>query len=333
MMQAAEPVNLINENSITIEAACRLHLGLMEICAQEPNLFGGIGIMAEQPFTQIEGVVGTASKSQELDIVADAYWKSRIANLCERWKSICNETHLPLKQIVLKKSAPPHCGLGSGTQVACAVTAILERARGRIISSTEDLKSLTGRGARSCVGLQGFMEGGFIVDYGHCNATKRRSLRLDFPSDWQLLLVRVSTSVGDSGEAEQQMFNQCASHPNTNRERMLELIETEIVPAVQTQDWDRWDHSVGQYGYYAGKIFSECQGGIYRTPEIGRLVEMLAKLGCLGAAQSSWGPTVLIVAKDREHAMWLSDAIKIEFPNALLEWTSPQNNPARLLLK
>lgn len=289
--------------------------------------------MADNPSTRIEGVLGTTSKSHELTIVADPYWTSRIANICERWMSICNETHLPLDQIVLHKSAPPHCGLGSGTQVACAVTAILERARGRTISTTEQLKNLTGRGARSCVGLQGFMEGGFIVDYGHSKAMTRRSLRLDFPSDWQLLLVRVSNSVGDSGDAEQQMFNQCASHANPNRERMLDLIETEIVPAVQMQDWDRWDNSAGLYGHYAGQIFSECQGGIYRTPEIGRLVDLLTKLGCMGAAQSSWGPTVLIVAKDPEHATWLSGAIKVDFPGALLECTSPQNNPARLLVK
>jgi beta-RFAP synthase len=331
MKQASDPVKLINENSITIETACRLHLGLMEICHREPNQFGGIGIMAQQPTTRIEGLVGTTPFPQQLDIVADAYWKSRIATLCERWMSICKETVLPLKQIILHKSAPPHCGLGSGTQVACAVTALLESASSRTISTTEQLKNLTGRGARSCVGLQGFMEGGFIVDYGHSDTMSRRSLRLDFPSLWPLLLVRVSTSMGDSGDAEQQMFNQCASHSNPNRERMIELIETEIIPAVQTENWERWDQSVGQYGAYAGQIFSECQGGVFRTPEIGRLVDSLAKLGCLGAAQSSWGPTVLIAAKDPEHAMWLTNAIKTEFPDALIECTSPQNNPARLL--
>jgi beta-ribofuranosylaminobenzene 5'-phosphate synthase len=326
-------VNLIKENSITITTACRLHLGLMEICHQHANLFGGIGVMAESPSTCIEGVVGTVANSSELAIVADEYWKSRIANSCERWMSIRNEPHLPIKQILLHQTAPPHCGLGSGTQVACAVAAILERACDRTIPNTDQLKSLTGRGARSCVGLQGFMEGGFIVDFGHSQTMSRPSLRLTFPPEWRLLLVRVSTSIGDSGDAEQQMFHQCASHPNPNRQHMLDLIETEIVPAVQSHDWDRWDRSVGRYGYYAGSIFSKCQGGIYRTPEIGRLVDLLTKRGCLGAAQSSWGPTVLVVAKDEEHVTWLSDTIRGEFPNALLECTSPRNNPARVLRK
>ncbi len=177
------------------------------------------------------------------------------------------------------------------------------------------------------------MEGGFIVDFGHSQTMSRPSLRLTFPPEWRLLLVRVSTSIGDSGDAEQQMFHQCASHPNPNREHMLDLIESEIVPAVQSHDWDRWDRSVGRYGYYAGSIFSKCQGGIYRTPEIGRLVDLLTKRGCLGAAQSSWGPTVLVVAKDEEHVTWLSDTLRGEFPNASLECTSPQNNPARVLCK
>lgn len=333
MKQAAEPVNLIKENSITIATACRLHLGLMEICPQQTNLFGGIGLMAESPSTCIEGVVGALENPSELTIVADAYWKSRVFNSCERWMSIQNEPELPIKQIILHQAASPHCGLGSGTQVACAVTTILERARGRTIPDIDKLKVLTGRGARSCVGLQGFMEGGFIVDYGHSQAMSRPSLRMTFPPQWRLLLVRVSTSLGDSGDAEQSMFHQCASHPNPNRQRMLDLIESEISSAVQSHDWERWDRSVGRYGYYAGSIFSKCQGGIYRTPEISHLVDLLMHRGCSGAAQSSWGPTVLVVAKDDDHATWLINAIKKEFPDATIECTVPQNNPASVLLK
>lgn len=333
MKQAAEPVNLIKENSITIATPCRLHLGLMEICPQQANLFGGIGLMAESPSTCIEGVVGTVGNISELTIVADAYWKSRIFKSCERWASTLNERELPVKEIILHQAASPHCGLGSGTQVACAVAAILERARGRTIPNIDQLKVLTGRGARSCVGLQGFMDGGFIVDYGHSQAMSRPSLRMSFPQQWRLLLVRVSNSLGDSGDAEQQMFQQCASNPNPNRQHMLDLIESEIVPAVKSHDWERWDRSVGRYGHYAGSIFSKCQGGIYRTPEISRLVDLLMNRGCSGAAQSSWGPTVLVVAKDDDHATWLINTIKEEFPNAGIECTLPQNNPASVLLK
>ncbi|MCU0710609.1 MAG: hypothetical protein MUC43_01025 [Pirellula sp.] len=324
---------LINEKSITIETGCRLHLGLMEIATQEPNLFGGIGIMAAMPSTRIEGFPGLTSDVSELEVIADDYWTSRIHKLCDRWKAFRNEPKLPLQKIILHENAPPHCGLGSGTQVACAVTAILEYACGRTIANTEHLKSLTGRGARSCVGLQGFMEGGFIVDYGQSFQLERHSIRLDFPTDWQLLLVRVSTTAGDSGDAEQQMFHQCASHANPNRDRMLDLIETDIIPAVQSHDWQRWDLSVGQYGYYAGDIFSACQGGIYRTPDIGRLVDLFAKHGCFGAAQSSWGPTVLVVAKDHDHGRWLAEAVKRDFPHSQIESTSPINHAARLLLK
>lgn len=333
MKQAAEPVNLIKENSITITTACRLHLGLMEICSQQVNLFGGIGLMSESPSTRIEGVVGTVGSISELTIAAESYWKSRIFKSCERWMSTLNERDLPVKEIILHQAASPHCGLGSGTQVACAVAAILERARGRSISNIDQLKVLTGRGARSCVGLQGFMEGGFIVDYGHSQARSRPSLRMSFPTQWRLLLVRVSNSQGDSGDAEQQMFHQCASHPNPNRQHMLDLIESEIVPALHSHDWERWDRSVGRYGYHAGKIFLRCQGGIHRTPEISRLVDLLMHRGCAGAAQSSWGPTVLVVARDDDHATWLINVIKEEFPDATIECTVPQNNPASVLLK
>jgi len=330
MKQSDAPTNARDKESISIETGCRLHLGLMEICPSEPNVFGGIGVMAAQPATRIEGLIGPVAHANDVEILADTYWSRRIAILLERWCSIRNNSELPIRKLILSQSAPPHCGLGSGTQVACAVISLLEQASGRTISSTEELRNLTGRGVRSCVGLQGFMEGGLIVDYGGTEKTPRNSRRLSFPTEWQLLLVRVSSTLGDSGDAEQQMFNRCASIANPNRERMLDLIESEIVPAVQSHDWIRWDAAIGQYGFYAGQIFSLGQGGVYRTPAIGALVDECAQLGCFGAAQSSWGPTVLMVAKDSDHANWLTVSIKKRFDDAHVISTSPRNCAASL---
>lgn len=330
---AFESANPIYGMPISVETGSRLHLGLLEICPSQPNLFGGIGLMAASPVTRLEGItfpdsIDDAADQPELVIAADAYWTPRIEELCNRWLLVDKSSRLPLRQIELLQQTPAHCGLGSGTQVACAVVALLETAAGRKISNIEHLRHLTGRGARSCVGLQGFLEGGFIVDYGQVAQQANRTVRYPFPNDWRLLLIRASTEAGDSGSAEQKMFAECASVPNPNRSRMLELIESEIIPSVLTEDWDLWDRSVGLYGYYAGQVFARGQGGVYRTKEIGQLVDSLARVGCFGVAQSSWGPTVLAVARDDEHAKWLTTKVEEFFPNATAEVTTVQNGSA-----
>jgi beta-RFAP synthase len=332
---AIESVNPIYGESISVETGSRLHLGLLEICPSHPNLFGGIGLMTASPVTRLEGIpfadsIDVASDRSDVVIAADEYWKPRIEELCNRWLLIHESSRLPLRQVELLQKTPAHRGLGSGTQVACAVVALLEAAAGRQISKIEHLRHLTGRGARSHVGLQGFLEGGFIVDYGQKAEQTNRTVRYPFPNDWRLVLVRASTEAGDSGSAEQKMFAECASVPNPNRSRMLELIESEIIPSVLTEDWDLWDRSVGLYGYYAGQVFARGQGGVYRTKEIGQLVDTLARLGCLGGAQSSWGPTVLAVAKDAEHAKWLITKLQDFFPDATLEVTTVQNGSATI---
>ncbi|XZE20437.1 hypothetical protein SH449x_000309 [Pirellulaceae bacterium SH449] len=332
---AFESVNQVYGKSLSVETGSRLHLGLLEICPAQPNLFGGIGLMAASPVTRLEGItfpdsIAAAADPSDVVIVADDYWKPRIQELCKRWLLVHELGRVPLRQIVLLKQAPAHCGLGSGTQVACAVVALLEAAAGRGISNIEHLRHLTGRGARSCVGLQGFLEGGFIVDYGQDAQKANRTVRYPFPQDWRLILIRASTNAGDSGSAEQKMFAECASVPNPNRSRMLELIESEIVPSVLAEDWDLWDRSVGLYGYYAGQVFAAGQGGVYRTKEIGQVVDALARLGCFGVAQSSWGPTVLAVTKDAEHAKWLTTKVNEFFPHANTDVATVQNGLATI---
>jgi predicted sugar kinase len=365
----------------------RLHFGLSEICPSEPNCFAGVGLMIDHSVAEVEAIVASVNPSEQYDapervgIDANEYWKPRIESFLS-WDFAREQNHQNknapsrpvafLESISLHSTPSPHCGLGSGTQMACTLAVLLQAVKSldhdklrswpnkmsleEVLHSCQDklsadpkrslrnvLATLSHRGKRSNIGLQGFLEGGFIVDHGHeysgevnvgTNASTgtsiRRTDRYHFPSDWPVLLVHDHSSApGDSGDAEIQMFDRCSAVPNANRGVMLSLVSNEIVPAVLSKDWETFDRSIGQYGKLAGGVFASVQGGIYRTPQIASAVAAIQRLGIQGAVQSSWGPTVCCVTRDADHAAWCVAQLRNAIPSATITTTHAANQSAQ----
>ena len=96
---------------------------------------------------------------------------------------------LPPARISVQSAPEEHVGLGVGTQLSLAVArAVLELA-GLPDPGPAELARLTGRGARSGIGLHGFQHGGLIVDGGRKRegAVPPLLARASFPDDWQIL--------------------------------------------------------------------------------------------------------------------------------------------------
>ncbi len=366
----------------------RLHFGLSEICPSEPHCFAGIGLMIDHSIAEVEANFAILNPSEQenapeiIAVDANEYWKPRIESFLA-WDFARRQSHQTktapsrsvafLESISLHSTPSPHCGLGSGTQMACTLAVLLQavktldddklRAWPKKISLEEVLHTcqdelsadpklslryvlsvLSHRGKRSNIGLQGFLEGGFIVDHGHeysgelnvaadvlKGTSTRRTDRYHFPSDWPVLLVHDHASApGDSGDAELQMFDRCSAVPNANRGVMLSLVTNEIVPAVLSKDWETFDRSIGQYGKLAGGVFANVQGGIYRTPQIASAVATIQRLGIQGAVQSSWGPTVCCVTRDAAHAAWCVAQLRNSIPSATITTTYAANQSAQV---
>lgn len=361
--------------SVTVRSYGRLHFGLSEICPTEPNCFGGIGLMIDHSRAEIEATVewnqNSSAPSQEPSVHADEYWQSRIQSFLTSYRhnQTRNQTHREdskksLRSIALRSAPLPHCGLGSGTQMACTLSVLLCVLEGleaaptesfgpdwsmeRILQSSASptpsdsaatarqiLTRISGRGMRSNIGLQGFIEGGFIVDHGiESDVEPRRTDRFAFPSDWPIVLVRdITSEPGDSGPAEVAMFARCSTRANNHRNTMQALVSNEIVPSMLDRDWKTFDRSLSQYGQLAGSIFEPAQGGIYRTEKIANTVSTIQKLGILGAVQSSWGPTVACFARDLSHANWCCDQLTRELPSANASIVYAANRSAEVICR
>ena len=345
-MNVPNPVTLPSPSEhVRVRSHGRIHFGLLEISESEPNCYGGIGLMVESATAVLEATMCQSVHSRCV-VEADADWQPRIEAVANKWL----ESHgtLPVDSIRVIESPLPHQGMGSGTQMACSVAALLAAAEYRRtqvetlgianvakLFSIESLSKQSQRGKRSNIGLCGFLEGGFVVDRGiqpasgTDEASLPRTQRFEFP-DWPVLVLQDTESRGDSGHDEARMFERCSLVSNSNRDLMIETIEHEILPAIESKDWEQFDIALGRYGRWAGKIFEPVQGGVYRSPQIAHCVEVALKLGLRGATQSSWGPTVCAFAKDAEHATWCQSRLQAELPRLKVSTTRGANGPAQV---
>jgi len=330
---------------VRVRSHGRIHFGLLEISEAEPNCYGGIGLMVESSAAMLQATNCNAIHSQ-CAVVADTYWQPRIEAVTRQW--FASHACLPVDSIRVIESPLPHQGMGSGTQMACTVAALLSAAawhRTKVDTTKfakwtehltiESLSKLSQRGKRSNIGLCGFLEGGFIVDHGMSfasdshDASIPRTQRVEFP-DWPVLVLQDTESRGDSGDNEARMFERCSLIPNPNRELMIQAVQQEILPAIASKDWDRFDIALGRYGRWAGKIFEPVQGGVYRSPQIAHCIDIAVKLGLRGATQSSWGPTVCAFARDVEHASWCQSRLQAELSRLKVSTTRAANGPAQV---
>jgi beta-ribofuranosylaminobenzene 5'-phosphate synthase len=336
--------SLVGKEHCRIEAHGRLHFGLLEICDQSPNLFGGIGLMLASPIAVLEACVSNTS-IDDLQIESDPHWKDRILTVCKSWLDRHHSTSLPVSKLQL--SAPlPHQGLGSGTQIASMIAFLLwqvSRSHSGISQADGDtsdalqtieyptlseLAAWSLRGLRSHIGLAGFLGGGFVVDLGQSAGDLSRTKTIPFSDSWPVLLLRDPSSVGTHGPLEKKWFEECSRTPNSNRLRMLKLVEDYIVPSIEHADWATFDHAIGEYGRLAGSVFSKAQGGMYRTPQMEQLVAFGDSLGFHGVVQTSWGPTIALITKDEDQVHWLIEKYQTQWPELTLEKTYACNAPA-----
>ena len=146
-----------------VEAYSRLHFGLLEIHPSAPSCFGGIGLMVDKPSVRLSSRTidpgdQRETRAEPCSNWEDPYWKERFLKVYRRFSLRTQTAEPPIVELAL---APvPHIGLGSGTQFACAASALLNLSENPDKPANWQDASWTldaGRGLRSHIGLHGFL--------------------------------------------------------------------------------------------------------------------------------------------------------------------------------
>jgi len=342
---------------LTVSSGSRLHFGLYafepqtvpksdadpyrlsEASSHLRRYFGGLGLMVQQPSTEIR-----LTTARHFCVDGDS--TGRIATFAQRWfdfiqlhnsssdplptpqHGLPSVNQLPVRIQVLQ-SPPQHNGLGAGTQQALTVGHALTQF---FLDQTLDpiaLARSVGRGLRSAVGTYGFFRGGLIVDRGKLSPGTLGELDGNFPvpEDWRILLITSRSGSLMSGQREVEAFKQLPAIPVQTTQRLIDLTKQRIVPAVLAKDFLAYCDAIYDYGITAGLCFESMQGGPFATPGSQQIVDRIRQLGFQGVGQSSWGPTLFCFAKDSQQADWLQEKLTpiLNADDEFLSITSARN--------
>ncbi|WP_404309922.1 beta-ribofuranosylaminobenzene 5'-phosphate synthase [Neorhodopirellula lusitana] len=296
---------------VRVTTGARLHFGLLDVAAP----FGGCGVMVDHPETIVE--VEPSDQFRLIGSPRDVERHTdRVRAIAGRLASLeksSTESRLPAVQVRLVQVAPPHTGLGSGTQLSLAVTEAIVRTLS--MSSPEEegfqerLIHAADRGLRSAVGTYGYFHGGFLAegfDAKASGALNALDVRMPLPDEWCAVVLlpcldeqqgatsaegEIDDSVCVSGLQEQQKFDQLPA-TRIQRDVLRSILVDQIVPAIRTAEFGEFADAVTAYNRASGELFASVQGGAYNGPEITAVIEDLIESGQRGVGQSSWGPGV-----------------------------------------
>lgn len=263
--------------------------------------------MIDQPETIVD-----ACPSNEFEFVASSNdlkkHSPRARDIAER---LVDDKGLPPVRVELVQAAPPHNGLGSGTQLSLAIAEAILQAS---VSDNEDLfrdrlLMAADRGKRSAVGTYGYFDGGFIVEgLSATNEVNQVDCRVGLPAHWRVVVLLPKSASGSlesiepvSGSNEQAKFDQLRTS-SVQRQALASILVNEMIPAIESSSFHHFSDSVARYNRGSGMLFAPVQGGPYNGQETTHLIESLGSSGYQGVGQSSWGPGVFVWFEDEESA-------------------------------
>ena len=103
---------------ITVKTVCRVHFGFLDLSGDLGRLYGSIGVALDNPRTIVK-----VTKAERL--ITENGSEKNVISFVERFSQ--HYQVQPTVRIQLKDSIPEHTGLGSGTQLALAVSTALAK--------------------------------------------------------------------------------------------------------------------------------------------------------------------------------------------------------------
>jgi beta-ribofuranosylaminobenzene 5'-phosphate synthase len=284
---------------VEVRTPGRLHLGMLSFGDSAVPSFGGVGVMVDEL-----GVTVRLRPSVEFSARGPLAERAvAFARQCvEAWSLgdvACG--------IEVAAAPPPHVGLGSGTQLALAVAAGMQRlfaadpppiAQRFSTEQAFHLAAAVGRGRRSCVGIYGFAGGGLILEAGRLAGAPADNVsplvaRVSLPEAWRCVVLLRRGAEGLHGEAEKEAFARLPPVPRDVSTELARIAADELVPAARRGAFAAFSDAVYRYGRLAGTPFEAESSRLPFYDAIGNLIEEINASGIRGIAQSSWGPAVM----------------------------------------
>ena len=281
---------------VRVETISRLHFGFMNLTGSSDRLNGSMGVALNSPNTVV-----TVGRNNNL-VIKNGNERKILGFVTKFSKRYHIEPNVRIK---VEKSIPEHLGLGSGTQLALAISFAMAKIND-INIDVREIATIMGRGKRSQVGIACFDTGGFIIDADEKKILKdevapptRTIFRRDFPEKWCFVLVIPKTEIGLSGEIEEAALNRVTPSKKISAE-ICKLVQGQLLPSFFEEDIEGFGSALTEIDRRTGMYFGKAQGGVYRDKMGKEIIECMLQSGAYGVGQSSWGPTLYGLVKEKE---------------------------------
>lgn len=302
-----QQLSVAGNESISIIAPARLHLGFMDMHGGLGRQFGSLGLSLSDIFTHI-----TAKKSDAIVIHGPSSnrgteYVSRIINALKIKGGV---------EITIHDAIPEHAGLGSGTQLSLAIGIAIARLYGFQIS-TREVAILMKRGARSGIGVGAFTMGGFLVDGGRGESTEVPPIvsQCYFPEEWRILLVFDKDVEGINGNPEKEIFEQLPPMNEDDSARICRVVLMQLLPALAEKNCDKFGAAITEIQTMMGEHFSDAQNGHYSSQQVAEIMRWTLLHGAAGVGQSSWGPTGFAIYPNELEAYQMLQTLRKNWQN------------------
>ena len=297
---------------VIVTCFARLHMGFFDLNGSAGRMFGSLGVGIDAPCTQIEIATVDATKIEVISGHPDSIniqkpeniQKPASINIQKIVKSFkISHDISPNFSVKINHSIPEHAGLGSGTQMALAIGAGLNRLF-NLGLTVPQIATITLRGSRSGIGIGTFEHGGFVVDGGRGNAKNKANApppiiaRHDFPQEWPILLILDNAEQGAHGEHELLAFDALPKASLASAQILAHSVLMQALPALIERDYATISSAIYMLQRATGEYFAPAQGGIFKSKNVAEVLNYLYKNNVLCAGQSSWGPTGFAIFKD-----------------------------------
>jgi beta-ribofuranosylaminobenzene 5'-phosphate synthase len=268
----------------------------------------GIGFALDSPAWSLEMRHAEPTASEAVVEGMDAELSAATTQLLN---SIRQSVGGPPLQVIVRSSIEPHVGLGAKTSLLCGVLA----GACRLIDHTVEwraMRSLTGRGGTSGVGINLAAVGGMVLDAGHRERCRRGSAAPSSyrcgrpvppiagrwtPPPWPILIVRPQGPGRLFGCVERAVFDENAPVAGADVDAAAGLLVYQLLPALARSARTEFAAALERLqrrGFKAAEWKNQ-------PPEVHELRLMTRAVGGECAALSSMGPTFAVLAADPEH--------------------------------
>lgn len=272
------------DDSVTVSAPARLHLGFLDLNGGLGRRFGGIGMALKELGTTITIKAATHVRVEGPD-------HERARGYLE---SIRRHLHLNADyHLIIEEAVPAHAGLGSGTQLALAVAAGVRRLHDLPLDVAGDAMYL-GRGLRSGTGIGLFTRGGLVVDGGRGTDGGPAPIicHMPVPESWGVLVLLDPSRQGLHGPEEVATFAALPPFAAEEAARLCRLVLMKLLPSLAERDLAGFGEAIKEVQIRLGDYYAPVQGGRrFTSPEVAAALALIEHEGALGIGQSSWGPT------------------------------------------